>query len=77
MLLVPSNNGDDGDDNLGSENRWSFSRQHRYDIKKPGPFYFVHEMDSGVKVSCQKNCALVDTQLAAKKDHLKVFLTLN
>ena len=31
--------------------RWSFYRQHRYDIKKPGPTYFFHETDSDEQVS--------------------------
>lgn len=24
----------------------SFPRQHRYDTKKPGPSYYIHEIDS-------------------------------
>lgn len=29
----------------------SFYRQHRYDIKKPGPSFFFHETDSSEGVS--------------------------
>ncbi|XP_074595104.1 tyrosine phosphatase IA-2 [Brevipalpus obovatus] len=30
-------------ENVPMENTWNFYRQHRYDIKKPGPAYYVHE----------------------------------
>lgn len=44
--LLGNQDFDDSDDNSFPGRRWSFYRQHRYDIKKPGPTYFFHEPDS-------------------------------
>ena len=47
---------DELEDNIQNDERFddnglvigggSFPRQHRYDTKKPGPGYYIHEIDS-------------------------------
>ena len=46
LLFAGNQNFEDSDDSSLPARRWSFYRQHRYDIKKPGPTYFFHEPDS-------------------------------
>lgn len=55
ILFAVAQNADDDDEdregeNVPIENTWSFYRQHRYDIKKPGPAYYVHEDSPNEKV---------------------------
>lgn len=49
---APLTYGNDDSERKDEDRGWSFSRQHRYDIKKPGPPYLYHEeLQSNEKVN--------------------------